>query len=100
MNAAGVEVKTMRSERRENSDEHRIRESAEIQPLFGRVMRETDSGSQLKEAIGWKPAGKSRMGRPRKRWVDGVERVPEKRRVRNWRETVRDRNEWAGGRQR
>jgi len=40
--------------------------------------------------LDWKPEGKRPRGRPRKRWIDVVEKDLEVLGVRNWREIVQD----------
>jgi hypothetical protein len=40
--------------------------------------------------LNWKPMGKRPRGRPRKRWLDVVEKDLERLEVQEWKEIVRD----------
>jgi hypothetical protein len=42
-----------------------------------------------------KPVGSIRRGRPRVRWLEGVERHLREMKVKRWRQKVVDREDWA-----
>jgi hypothetical protein len=60
---------------------------------LGHVMlRNTDALTKV--ALNWKPEGRRPGGRPRKRWMDVMEKDLEDLGAQNWRELVQDRDKW------
>ncbi|KAL4148399.1 hypothetical protein QTP88_002652 [Uroleucon formosanum] len=53
-----------------------------------------NTGALTKVALNWKPEGRRPRGRPRKRWMDVVEKDLEDLGAQNWREIVQDRDKW------
>lgn len=71
----------MRSERiREDLGMISIIDKVERERLrwFGHVKR-MEEGSKLREILDWKPEGRRPVGRPRKRWLEGVREAVERR---------------------
>ena len=75
-----------RKDRMRNS---RIREELKVTPLlediergklrwYGHVMRMEEERKEKKYLM-WRPPGKRRVGRPRKRWIEGIDRALERR---------------------
>jgi hypothetical protein len=60
---------------------------------LGHVMRR-NKDALTKVALNWKPEGRRPRGRPRKRWMDVVEKDLEDLGAQNWREIVQDRDKW------
>jgi len=60
---------------------------------LGHVMRHS-ADAAIRIVLNWKPEGKRPRGRPRKRWIDVVERDLDDLGVWNWREIVQDRDRW------
>jgi hypothetical protein len=56
-------------------------------------MRRSNS-EYLKTTAEWKPIGKRPIGRPKKRWIDGVKQDLEKLGIPNWREKIQNREKW------
>ena len=48
----------------------------------------------LKKVTNLKPFGKIPVGRPKNRWIDGILKVMEVLKVKNWKELTRNRKEW------
>jgi hypothetical protein len=54
-------------------------------------MKSTEIPRKLME---WKPEGRRNVGRPRLRWMDGVEEDLRKMKVKKWWLAARDRESW------
>ena len=94
--------------RRDRIRNSQIRKDLNVVPLlediernklrwYGHVMR-MDDGSKPKKYLEWRPPGKRPVGRPRKRWIEGVGSALERRgttlrEVRDFRR-YDDRDEW------
>ncbi|XP_025410995.1 vacuolar protein sorting-associated protein 62-like [Sipha flava] len=53
-----------------------------------------DETNEVRAAIEYKPAGRRPRGRPKKRWMDGVQQDLERLEVTNWEERIQDRDYW------
>jgi hypothetical protein len=53
-----------------------------------------DETYEVRAAIEYKPAGRRPRGRPKKRWMDGVQQDLERLEVTNWEERIQDRDYW------
>lgn len=60
---------------------------------LGHIMRRGEN-EPLRAALEWVPHGKRPRGRPRKRWLDGVEEDLLRMGIENWREIAYDRDRW------
>src|SRR5436190_23604898 len=47
-----------------------------------------------KKIMNWKQDGKKKRGRPKKRWLDEVEKDLEKLGIKNWKTKARNKKEW------
>ena len=47
-----------------------------------------------RKLLDWKPMGTRPVGRPRQRWQEDVMEGLEKLKVKNWKETAKDRRTW------
>jgi hypothetical protein len=56
------------------------------------MRRNTDALTKV--ALNWKPEGRRPLSRPRKRWMDVVEKDLEDLGLQNWWEIVQDRDKW------
>jgi hypothetical protein len=59
----------------------------------GHVMRMDYKGTP-KRILQWKPIGTRTRGRPRKRWIAGIEEDLQVMGVRRWRKQCEERSEW------
>lgn len=57
------------------------------------MRRNTDTVTKI--VLNWKLEGKKPWGRPRKRWMDIVEKDLENLGVQDWREFVQERDKWG-----
>jgi hypothetical protein len=60
---------------------------------LGHVMRMDDKRTP-KTILQWKPIGRRTRGRPRKRWIAGIEENLQIMEVRRWRKKCEERAEW------
>ena len=75
-----------------NADTVRFIQSRRIAWL-GHVIRMDDRRTP-KRILQWKPIGSRTRGRPRKRWITGIEEDLQIMRVRRWRKQCEEREEW------
>jgi hypothetical protein len=61
--------------------------------LLGHLMR-MDGGRMPRRMLEWKPMGRRIRGRPRKRWIEGVEEDIQTVGIRGWRKLSKERTEW------
>jgi hypothetical protein len=76
----------------ENADTARFIKSRRIAWL-GHVMR-TDDKRTPKRILQWKPIGTRIRGRPRKRWIAGIEEDMQIMGIRWWKKQCKERAEW------
>ena len=50
--------------------------------------------NEVRAAIEYKPTGRRPRGRPKKRWMDGVQQDLERLEVTEWEERIQDRDYW------
>jgi len=50
-----------------------------------------DQARPIRKLLGWKPVGTRSVGRPRQRWQEDVMEGLKKLKVKNWKETAKDR---------
>ena len=60
---------------------------------LGRIQR-MDQARPTRKLLDWKPMGTRPVGKPRQRWQEGVMEDLKKLKVKNWRETAKDRRTW------
>ena len=84
------ELRTERTNK--NADKVRYIKSIRITWL-GHVMRMDDKRTP-ERILQWKPIGKRITGRPRKRWIAGIEEDLQIMGVRRWRKQCEGRAEW------
>jgi hypothetical protein len=76
----------------ENADIVRFIKSRRIAWL-GHMMQ-MDEKRTPKKVLEWKPIGRRIIGRPRKRWIDDVEKDIQRMGIRGWRKLCKERTEW------
>jgi hypothetical protein len=76
----------------ENADIVRFIKSRRI-AWVGHVMRMDDKRTP-KRVVEWKPIDMRIRGRPRKRWIGGIEEDMQIMGIRRWRKQFRERAEW------
>ena len=59
-----------------------VREIEAIKLRWYGYTKRMDDGMLAKRYLDWKPQGKRPVGRPRKRWSDGIGEAPERKRIR------------------
>jgi hypothetical protein len=67
---------------------HRIKWLGHIQRM--------DRAKPTRKLLDWKPMGTRAVGRPRQRWQEDVMEDLKKLKVKNWKETAKDRRTWRG----
>jgi hypothetical protein len=60
---------------------------------LGHIQR-MDQIRPTRKLLDWKPTGTRPVGRPRQRWQEDVMEDLEKLKVKNWKETAKDRRTW------
>jgi hypothetical protein len=60
---------------------------------LGHVMR-MDGERIAKRVLEWKPMGRRNRGRPRKRWIEDIEKDTQIMGIRGWRKLCKERAEW------
>jgi len=60
---------------------------------LGHIQR-MDQARPTGKLLDWRPMGTRPVGRPRQRWQDVMEDIKEKLKVKNWKETAKDRRTW------
>jgi len=60
---------------------------------FGHIMRREET-NEVRAAIEYKPTGRRPRGRPKKRWMDGVQQDLKRLEVTDWKEKTQDRDQW------
>jgi hypothetical protein len=48
----------------------------------------------LKRVLEWKPTGRRKRGRPKKRWIEDIEEDLQIMGIRGWRKLCEEREEW------
>jgi hypothetical protein len=61
--------------------------------LLGHIQR-MDKARPTKKLLDWKPMGTRPVGRPRQRWQEYFMEDLKKLKVKNWKETAKDRRTW------
>jgi hypothetical protein len=61
---------------------------------LGHIQR-MDRARPTGKLLDWKPIGTRPVGRPRQRWQEDVMEDPEKPKVKNWKETAKNRRTWG-----
>ena len=64
--------------------------------LLGHIER-MDQARPTRKLLDWKPMGIRPVGRPRQRWQEDVMEDLKKLKVKNWKETAKDRRTWRVG---
>ena len=54
-----------------------------------------DQARPTRTLLDWRPMGNRPVGRPRQRWQEVVMEDPKKLKVKNWKETAKDRRTWT-----
>jgi hypothetical protein len=86
---------------RNNMEIDELIESADIVRLIkaqrikwlGHIQR-MDQARPTRKLLDWKPMGTRPVGRPRQRWHEDVMEHLKKLKVKNWKETAKDRRTW------
>jgi len=60
---------------------------------LGHIQR-MDQARPTRKLVDWKPMGTRPVGRPRQRWQDGVMEDLKNLKIKNWKETAKDRRTW------
>jgi hypothetical protein len=60
---------------------------------LGHVMRIEEKGIPKRE-LEWKPVGRRNRGKPRKRWIEGIEEDIQIKGIRGWRKLCKEKAEW------
>jgi hypothetical protein len=60
---------------------------------LGHIQR-MDQARPTRKLLDWKPMGTRPMGRPRQRWQEDVMEDLKKSKVKNWKETAKNRRTW------
>jgi len=60
---------------------------------LGHIQR-MDQARPTRKLLGWGPMGTRPVGRPRQRWQEDVMEDLKKLKVKNWKETAKDRSTW------
>ena len=60
---------------------------------LGHIQR-MDQARPTRKLLDWKPMGTRPLGRPRQRWQEDVMADLKKLKVKNWKETAKDRKTW------
>ena len=76
----------------EGADIVRVIKAQRIKWL-GHIQR-MDQARPTRKLLDWKPMGTRPLGRPRQRWQDGVREDLKKLKIKNWKETAKDRRTW------
>jgi len=58
------------------------------------IRRWHDQARPTRKLLDWKPMGTRPIGRPRQRWQEDVMGDLKKLKVKNWKETAKDRRTW------
>ena len=53
-----------------------------------------DQARPTRKLLDWKPMGTSPVGRPRQRWQEDVMEDLKSMKIKNWKETTKDRRTW------
>jgi len=77
---------------REGTDILRLIKAQRIKWL-GHVQR-MDQARPTRKLLDWKPMGTRPLGRPRQRWQKDVMEDFKKPKIKNWKETAKDRRTW------
>jgi hypothetical protein len=57
-------------------------------------MKRMDKARPNRKVLDWRPMGTRPVGTPRQRWQEDVVRDLKKLKVKNWKETAKDRRTW------
>jgi hypothetical protein len=60
---------------------------------LGHIQR-MEQARPTRKLLDWKPMGTRPVGRPRQRWQEGVMEDLKKLKIKNWKETAKDRRTW------
>jgi len=67
---------------------------AQIIKWLGHIQR-MDQAWPTRKLLDWKPMGTRPVGRPRQRWQEDFMEDLKKLKIKNWKETVKDRRTWT-----